>query len=351
MSKATWLTKASMGASLLFICGIILASCGTSAGSNAMAVGNARTYQGIDVGTNIKVAMVPKLLGLAVFQANKQGATQVAGPLNINFNYTAPVDASAQGQVQIFNSLIAQHYNVITTTANNPSELAPALERARQMGMKVVSYDSDVLPQARDFFVQNTSYDATGKALVDSLVKSIGPKADIAVLSSSPTATIQVDWLNAVNKYIKSNYPNLHIVTTQYGNSSPTQSLTTAENILHAYPTVKGIIAPDGAAEPAAAEAVDKLGLQGKVFVTGCSDPASIKQYVLNGTIPYSPLWDEVREGQVVMYVARLAANNAMPKNGSVKLGNLGTWQVNDGVLIFSQPLIFTKDNINQYAW
>lgn len=318
-----------------------------TANSTPAASGNGQ----IDTTKRIKVAMVPKLVGLAVFKANEQGAQAAADKLNIDFKYTGPVDASAQGQVQVFNSLIAQKYDVITTTANNPTELAPALERAMQQGIKVVSYDSDVLPQARDFFIQNTSYPDMGKALVDSVVKSIGPKADIAILSSDPDATIQNAWLGAVKDYLKSNYPDLHIVTTQYGHSSPSQSLTAAENILQAYPSVKAIIAPDGAAEPAAAEAVTKLGLQGKVFVTGCSDAASIKQYVLSGVIPYSPLWDEVKEGQLVMYVARLAANNQMPKNGTFTAGDLGTFQVNDGVIIFGKPLIFTKDNINNYPW
>lgn len=326
-------------------------STASSSGTNNTSNGSSSSNGQIDTSKPIKVAMVPKLVGLAVFKANEQGAQEAAKKLNIQFKYTGPVDASAQGQVQVFNSLIAQQYNVITTTANNPTELAPALEKARKQGIKVVSYDSDVLPKARDFFVQNTSYPAMGKALVDSLVKSIGSKADIAILSSTPDATIQNAWIGAVKDYIKSTYPDLNIVTTQYGESSPSKSLTAAENILQAYPSVKGIIAPDGAAEPAAAEAIDKLGLQGKVFVDGCSDAASIKKYVLNGTIPYSPLWDEVKEGKLVMYVARMAANNQIPKNGTFTAGDLGQYTVKNGVIIFSKPLIFTKDNISNYPW
>ena len=97
------------------------------------------------------------------------------------------------------------------------------------------------------------------------------------------------------------------IVTTQYGQSSPSQSLTAGLNILQANPGVTGIIAPDGAAVVGAAAAVQKLGLTGKVFVSGTSDPDSIRQYVKAGIIKESPLWDEVKEGELVMYVARLA--------------------------------------------
>ena len=89
-----------------------------------------------DTSKAIKVAMVPKLIGLSVFKANEKGAEQAAKNLNINFLYTGPVTASAQGQVDVFNSLIARRFNVITTTSNNPTQLAPALRRAMKQGIK-----------------------------------------------------------------------------------------------------------------------------------------------------------------------------------------------------------------------
>ena len=73
-----------------------------------------------DISKRIKVAMVPKLVGLSVFKANEQGAIAAAKALNVDFLYTGPVTASAQGQVDTFNSLIARKFDVITTTSNNP---------------------------------------------------------------------------------------------------------------------------------------------------------------------------------------------------------------------------------------
>ena len=299
----------------------------------------------------IKVAMVPKLIGLSVFKANEKGAQQAASQLGIDFLYTGPVTASAQGQVDIFNSLIARRFNVITTTSNNPTQLAPVLRRAMARGIKVVSYDSDVSPNARDFFVQNTDYSAFGKALVDSVEKYAGPEAKVAILSSTPDATIQNEWLHATKAYMTANFPKMTIVTTQYGQSSPSQSLTAGLNILQSNPDVTAIIAPDGAAEVGAAAAVEKLGRTGKVFVTGCSDPDSIRQYVKAGIIKASPLWDEVKEGALVMYVARLAANKAIGPNSTFTAGDLGTFTAHDKVIVFSTPLVFTADNIDQYKF
>ncbi len=304
-----------------------------------------------DISKRIKVAMVPKLVGLSVFKANEQGAQIAAKALNVDFLYTGPVTASAQGQVDVFNSLIARKFDVITTTSNNPTQLAPALRKAREQGIKVVSYDSDVAADARDFFIQNTDYAAFGKALVESVAKFTGPDAKVAILSSTPDATIQNEWIKALTAYMTATYPKMQIVTTQYGQSSPSQSLTAGINIIQANPEVTAIIAPDGAAEVGAAAAVEKLDRTGKVFVTGCSDPNAIRQYVKSGIIKQSPLWDEVKEGQLVVTVARLAANNAIQPNGSFDAGPLGRFDVKDRVIVFSEPLIFDASNIDQYQF
>jgi ABC-type sugar transport system substrate-binding protein len=324
---------------------LVLAAAGT------LAIASAVSAQTVDTSKRIKVAMVPKLVGLSVFKANQQGAEAAAKTLNIDFLYTGPVTASAQGQVDVFNSLIARKFDVITTTSNNPTQLAPALKRAMKQGIKVVSYDSDVAPDARDFFIQNTEYPAFGKALVDSVAKYIPADSEVAILSSTKDATIQNEWISALTAYMKTAYPKMKIVTTEYGQSDPSKSLTAGLNILQAHPNVAAIIAPDGASEVGAAAAVQKLGRTGKVFVTGCSNPDAIRQYIKAGIIKASPLWDEVKEGQLVMHVARLAANGALKPNDTFSVTGLGNYTVKDKVIIFSEPLIFTAENIDQYKF
>ena len=51
----------------------------------------------------------------------------------------------------------------------------------------------------------------------------------------------------------------------------------------------------------------------------------------------------------LVMYVARLAANNAIQPNGSFTAGELGSFTAKDRVIVFSQPLVFDKNNIDNY--
>jgi len=332
-----------IGAATSLLTGLLAGCSSGSTSGSPSASGNSSA--------TIKVAMVPKLVGLAVFKANEAGARNVAKELNIDFNYTGPVQALAQGQVDTFNALINQRVDVITTTANNETVLAPALEKAMAQGIKVVAYDSDVLPQARDVFVQNTPYPAMGKALVDAIIPITGPKADIAILSSTPDGTIQLAWLKAVHDYIASKYPGLKIVTTQYGQSDPAQSLTAGLNILRSYPNVKGIIAPDGAAIVGAGNAVKQLGLSGKVGVSGTGTPNDTKTLIKAGNISADVLWNEVKEGEFVMRIARMVHDGKVPANGSITVGPFGTRTVTNKVVVFSDPLTFTAANVDQYNW
>ena len=258
----------------------------------------------------IKVSMVPKLLGLAVFEANRTGALKVNSKLGINFTYTAPATASAEGQVAIFKAEIAQHYDVITMSSDDPTVPASTLQQAMKAGLQVVTYDSDV-PTARDFFIQNTAYSGIAEGLINAVEKFTGPTAQIAIMSSTPDATIQLAWIGAMKTYIAAKYTGLKIVTIGYGQSIQSTSLSVAEGIIHSYPSVKSIICIDSAACVGTAEAIAALKESGKIGDFGIGPPKENRTYFANGSMQALFLWDEFGEGQLTMLVARLAYEGA----------------------------------------
>ena len=104
--------------------------------------------------------MVPKLLGLTVFEANEQGATAGSrASSGSDFTYTAPATASAEGQVVDLQgrdrTALQRHHDVI----RRPDRAGAVLKKAMKAGIQVITYDSDV-PSARDFFIQDTAYSA-----------------------------------------------------------------------------------------------------------------------------------------------------------------------------------------------
>ncbi len=304
----------------------------------------------------ITVAIVPKLLGLSVFEANVKGAKEVAPSLNETINYTASVNASGPDQAAVIMGLVHSNHppQVIAYSANDPTSEVPALEAAAKAGIKVIGFDSDVTASARSYFIQDTAYDAMAQGLIDAVVAKFGSKGVIGILSSTPDATIQNAWIGAMRTYIAQKYPDLKIGPIGYGQSNQATSQTQATNLINSNPNLLALIPIDGAAVPGALAAVQALGKVGKIGVFGIGDPNPNQKYFANGSLTGLFLWDEVNQGKLIAYVARLLADGKMPPaGGTFDAGSLGTFTVSDspapGTIIFSKPLEFTKDNYTQY--
>jgi ABC-type sugar transport system substrate-binding protein len=306
--------------------------------------------------THITVAIVPKLLGLSVFEANVKGAEEVASSLNETIDYTASVDASGPDQAAVIMGLIHSNHppQVIAYSANDPTSEVPALEAAAKAGIKVIGFDSDVTASARSYFIQDTAYPAMAQSLINAVVAKFGSKGTIGILSSTPDATIQNAWIDAMRTYIAQKYPNLKIGPIGYGQSNESISQTQATNLINSNPDLLALIPIDGDAVPGALAAVQALGKDGKIGVFGIGDPNPNQKYFANGSLTGLFLWNEVGEGELIAYVARDIFDGTMPAaGGSFTAGSLGSYTVSNspapGTIIFSAPLEFTKANYLQY--
>ena len=92
-----------------------------------------------------RIALVVKSLGNGFFDAANKGAQEAAAELGgIEVIYTGPTAATAEAQIEVINSLIAQQVDAIAISANDPDALVPALQKAMERGIKVISWDSGV---------------------------------------------------------------------------------------------------------------------------------------------------------------------------------------------------------------
>ena len=365
MSKVTSATRrrplralllAAVGALALAGCSVSSSNSSSSAASSAPATSSSTSGSSSSASTKITVAIVPKLLGLSVFEANVKGAEQVASGLNESIDYTASVDASGPDQAAVIMGLVHSNHppQVIAYSANDPTSEVPALEAAAKAGIKVIGFDSDVTASARSYFIQDTAYPAMAQALINAVVAKFGSKGTIGILSSTPDATVQNAWIDAMRTYVTQKYPNLKIGPIGYGQSNQAISQTQATNLINSNPDLLALIPIDGDAVPGALAAVQALGKDGKIGVFGIGDPNPNQKYFVNGSLTGLFLWNEVQEGELIAYVARDVYDGTMPAaGGSFTAGSLGTFTVSNspapGTIIFSAPLEFTKANYLQY--
>jgi ABC-type sugar transport system substrate-binding protein len=339
-------------------CSVTNSSSSSTAASSAPATSSPASSSASPASSSqsITVAIVPKLLGLSVFEANVKGAEQVAPSLDETIDYTASVDASGPDQAAVIMGLVHSNHppQVIAYSANDPTSEVPALEAAAKAGIKVIGFDSDVTASARSYFIQDTAYPAMAQSLIDAVVAKFGSKGTIGILSSTPDATIQNAWIDAMKTYVTAKYPNLKIGPIGYGQSNQSISQTQATNLINSNPDLLALIPIDGDAVPGALAAVQALGKAGKIGVFGIGDPNPNQKYFANGSLTGLFLWNEVQEGELIAYVARDIYDGTMPAaGGTFTAGSLGTFTVSNspapGTIIFSAPLEFTKANYLQY--
>src|SRR5689334_7445292 len=198
---------------------LFLAACGSSgSGSTSSGSGSSSASSGSASGP-LKVAFLPKAINNPYFDTAANGGKQAASELKGSFQQVGPSTASASDQVTYINTLTEQHVSAIVVSGNDPNALAPALKRAMQTGVKVVSYDSDVAPDARQVFVNQANAQDLGNIEVQVLGKEINYSGDIAILSAASTATNQNTWIDYMKQELAtSQYKNMHLVKIVYGN-------------------------------------------------------------------------------------------------------------------------------------
>src|SRR5688572_19999875 len=170
-----------------------------------------------DAPQRTRVGLVAKSLGNGFFDAVHKGGEEAARELDVELIFTGPTTPTAEGQIEVLNSLIAQRVDAIAVSANDPDALVPTLKRALDRGIKVVSYDSAVASAGRLVHLAPSSDQLIGETVVALTAElSPGGAGKFAVVSATPTSTNQNSWLAEMRKALPT-HPRLEMVSVVYG--------------------------------------------------------------------------------------------------------------------------------------
>jgi rhamnose transport system substrate-binding protein len=189
----------------------------------------------------VTVGFLPKLDTDPYFKVAQQGAEQAAREIGGKAIQVAPSQATAEAQIEFINSLVSQKVGVIAISANDANAVAPALKRAAQQGVRVVSYDSDVAGAARSIFVNQAKGDSLAEMMLESAYNLIGGEGEFAILSSAPTATNQNAWIDFMKKKMAAEpkFAKMKLVQVAYGEQSEQINQQQALALVQAFPNLK----------------------------------------------------------------------------------------------------------------
>jgi rhamnose transport system substrate-binding protein len=318
-------------------------------------VAAAMLFGSLGVAQKVKIALLVKNLGNGFFEAVRDGGEEAAKELgDVEIIYTGPTAATAEGQIELINSLTAQGVAAIAISANDPNALVPAAKRAMERGVKVISFDSGVAKDGRLMHLNPSNIQLIGKKQIDMISKTIGGKGKIAVLSATAQATNQNAWIAAMKDYLKdAKNSGLELVDVVYGDDQADKSYREALALFKKYPDLKGIIAPTTVGIAAAGKAVVDEKLVGKVFVTGLGLPSEMAGYVKAGSVDTFAIWNPIDLGySAVMAAYQFVKGKAKSGNGEkVSIGRMGTITLDaNGDAAMAEPFTFDKTNVDKFA-
>lgn len=300
-----------------------------------------------------RIALVVKALGIGFFEAAAKGAEEAAKELgDVEIIYTGPTDTTAEGQIEVINSLVAQGVDAIAISANDPDAVAPALKKAMERGITVISWDSGVAKDGRLMHLNPSSSALIGNTIIKLAADHLPEGGDVAVLSATSTSTNQNTWIAEMDK-VKGNYPNINVVGTVYGDDLADKSYREAQGLMQTYPNLKAIIAPTSVGIVAAAQAVTDAGKIGQINVTGLGLPSEMAAHVKSGASKSFAIWNPIDLGYAATMIAyNLNTGKSTAEPGAeIPMGRMGAAKLDDNnEAAMADPFTYDASNIDQFS-
>ena len=295
------------------------------------------------------MAVMPKAKGDPYFVSCRAGAEEAARELGVDLIWDGPTSLDAAKQNELVENWITRRVDVIAVAVENRAGISSVLRKARARGIRVLTWDADAEPDARDFFVNQATAEGIANALTDEAARLLGGTGDFAIITGALTAANQNEWIAFIRQRLAGTQPGLKLVTIRPSDDDRDKAFAETQTVLKVYPSVRLMMAISAPAVPGAAEAVRQAG-RTDVRVIGLSLPNINKPYVHSGIVQTVVLWNTRDLGYLTVYAGALAADQKLaPGTRTFQAGRLGTIEIRESQIILGPPLLFNKDNIDRY--
>ena len=340
--------------------GLLAALLATTAG--AALAQDAITLEG---GQDVDMILLPKFLGILVFDQANEGAqeahAELGNPGELLFQGPTP-ENSVAGQIEIMTTAATNAVGAVMLSNNAGDQIAPAAEAAQAAGARVVTWDSPIPGgTGEDVFVAQVDFGSIGVVMADMAHSILGGEGQMAVLSASPDAANQNAWIAAMQETLASDpkYAGIELVDIVYGDDQAEVSYNRALALVDSHPDLGLIMAPTTVGIQAAAKAMQDEGLCEQVRVSGLGLPSEMVSYTMNGCAPEFALWDFRDLGYLTYYTAYgLATGQLTGEIGETfNAGRMGAYTIEEDPgrpgakrILMGPFTVYTSENVEAAA-
>lgn len=294
-----------------------------------------------------KIAVVPKMTNIGWFQRMEEGVNEYNEANGTEYIYRG--SAEGADQAGIVEQMLAEDWDAICVVPFDSESLAPVLEKAREQGIVVITHEAASMdPKYFDYDIEafvNADY---GKHFAEAISEFTGGEGKYIQFVGSLNSVSHNEWCDAADEYFAAETSMEKIGRYETGDDT-TSSYNQTKELLQANPDIAAIEGSASTDVVGAAQAIDELGLGGKVAVIGTSMTSLASSYVDKGVIQTFSVWDPAKAGQAMIELAKYVLDNegaapeSLPVEGYEELTPDGT------VLYGGARVDVTKDNMADY--
>ncbi|MBE7733996.1 ABC transporter substrate-binding protein [Devosia faecipullorum] len=241
---------------------------------------------------NYDIALISKGFQHQFWQAVKAGADQAAADLGVSVTFEGPEsETQVDRQMDMLAAALSRNPDAIGFAALDSQAATPLLQQADAAGIPVIAFDSGVESDI-PLTTATTDNVAAAALAADVMAELIGGEGKIAVVAHDQTSRTGIDRRDGFVNRIAEAYPNIEIVSVQYGGGDQLQSTEITKSILLANPDLKGIFGTNEGSAIGVANGKQELGSDVVVigFDSGAAQKSMVASGLMAGAITQNPV-------------------------------------------------------------
>ena len=226
--------------------------------------------------------------------AVKAGAEKAAVDYDVTITFEGPENESmVDKQMDMLQVAIDKNPAAICFAAVDSKAAIPLLEQAKAKGIPVIGFDSGV---DSDIPLSTAATDniAAAALAADKMAELIGGAGEVAVIAHDQTSRTGIDRGKGFTDRVAEKYPDITIVSTQYGGGDHLKSTDLAKAVIQGNPELKGFFGANEGSIIGVMNAVQEFGMKGKLVVigydSGQQQMEAIRSGLLAGAITQDPI-------------------------------------------------------------
>ncbi len=238
------------------------------------------------------IALISKGFQHQFWQAVKAGADQAGKDLGVTVTFEGPeTESQVDRQMDMLAAALSRNPDAIGFAALDSQAATPLLQQAKDAGIPVIAFDSGVDSDI-PLTTATTDNVAAAALAADVMAELIGGEGKVAIVAHDQTSRTGIDRVEGFSNRIKEAYPNIEVVSVQYGGGDQLASTEITKSILLANPDLKGIFGANEGSVLGVANGKQELGSNVVVigYDSGAAQKALIESGVIAGAITQNPV-------------------------------------------------------------